>query len=81
MYRSINSQLRDLLAIQEEQPGLEKDVQFQRLLATLKEFRDEELEHLETAVDQNARKAPMYPILTELIKSGCRVAIKIAERV
>ena len=70
-----------MLAIQEEQPGLEKDAQFQQLLATLREFRDEELEHLETAVDQNAKQAPLYPILTELIKGGCRVAIKIAERV
>lgn len=54
-------------------------------LAKLKElistFRDEELEHLDTAVEHDADKAVPYMILTETIKLVCRGAIWTAERV
>jgi len=54
-------------------------------LALLKEiigtFRDEELEHLDTAVEHDADKAVPYMLLTETIKLVCRGAIWTAERV
>lgn len=54
-------------------------------LAMLKEiigtFRDEELEHLDTAVEHDADKAVPYMLLTETIKLVCRGAIWTAERV
>lgn len=44
-------------------------------------FRDDELEHLDTAVEHDARKAVPYMLLTETIKLVCRGAIWSAERV
>lgn len=50
------------------------------LAATLSELRDEELAHLETALAEGAEQAPAYPMMSALIKAGCRLAIKIAEK-
>ncbi|GEQ67375.1 hypothetical protein JCM33374_g1039 [Metschnikowia sp. JCM 33374] len=44
-------------------------------------FRDDELEHLDTAVENDAKKAVPYILLTETIKLVCRGAIWTAERV
>lgn len=44
-------------------------------------FRDDEIEHRDTAVDQGAREAPAYPLLSAVIKAGCRAAIKLSEKV
>ncbi|MDV6330132.1 demethoxyubiquinone hydroxylase family protein [Asticcacaulis sp. 201] len=51
------------------------------LAARLRQFRDDELGHHDRAVDQGAREAPGYPLLSALIKTGCRVAIKISEKI
>ena len=44
-------------------------------------FRQDEIGHKETAIDQGAREAPGYPVLSALIKFGCRAAIRISERI
>lgn len=44
-------------------------------------FRDEELEHLDVAIEHDAEKAVPYMLLTEGIKLACRGAIWTAERV
>ena len=51
------------------------------LAAELTRFRDEELAHHDHAVDHGAREAPGYGLLSAVIKAGCRVAIKVSERV
>lgn len=51
------------------------------LKETISTFRDEELEHLDTAVEHDAEKAVPYMLLTEAIKLVCRGAIWTAERV
>lgn len=51
------------------------------LAAELSGFRDEELAHHDHAVEQGAREAPGYRLLSAVIKAGCRVAIKVSERV
>lgn len=51
------------------------------LKKTIKEFRDDELEHLDTAIEHDAEKAVPYMLLTEAIKLTCRLAIWTAERV
>ncbi|CAG99144.1 putative monooxygenase CAT5 [Kluyveromyces lactis] len=56
-------------------------VELKNLQATIKQFRDEELEHLQTAIDYDSHKAVPYILLTEGIKTVCRVAIWAAERV
>lgn len=44
-------------------------------------FRDDELEHLDTAIEHDAEKAVPYRLLTEGIKLLCKGAIWTAERV
>lgn len=47
----------------------------------LEEFRQEELEHKNTASKYKGKKiAPHYVALSEIIKSGCRAAIFLAKR-
>jgi ubiquinone biosynthesis monooxygenase Coq7 len=50
------------------------------LAATLSKFRDDELAHQDRAVDQGAREAAGYPVLSRVIRAGCKAAIKVAER-
>lgn len=45
------------------------------------EFRDEELEHKEQALAHGAEQAVAYPVMSALIRAGCRVAIGLAKRV
>jgi len=51
------------------------------LALELEGFRDEELAHLDLAVEEGAREAPAYPLLTAVIRAGCRTAIRISEKV
>jgi ubiquinone biosynthesis monooxygenase Coq7 len=51
------------------------------LRRTIENFRAEELEHRDTALQQGAEQAPGYRLLTRVIKAGCRTAIAISERV
>jgi ubiquinone biosynthesis monooxygenase Coq7 len=44
-------------------------------------FRADEIAHKQTAIEQGARHAPAYPVLSALIKLGCRAAIRISEKV
>ena len=51
------------------------------LAAELTKFREEELAHHDHAVEHGSREAPAYELLSAVIKAGCRVAIKVSERV
>jgi len=44
------------------------------------EFRAEELEHLDTAMASGAEHAPAYPLMSGLIRMGCRAAIALSKR-
>ncbi len=44
-------------------------------------FREEEVAHKDLAVDEGAREAAGYPVLSAVIKAGCHTAIRIAEKV
>jgi 3-demethoxyubiquinol 3-hydroxylase len=50
------------------------------LAAELSKFRDEELAHRDTAVQEGARDAPAYALLSAVMGAGCRAAIKISEK-
>jgi ubiquinone biosynthesis monooxygenase Coq7 len=50
------------------------------LRETILEFRDDELAHLETAVEHEARAAPGYEPLTAAVKAGSRLAIWLSTR-
>jgi ubiquinone biosynthesis monooxygenase Coq7 len=51
------------------------------LSATIEEFRAEEVEHRDTAIAAGAEDAFGYPILSGLIRAGCRVAIALSKRI
>lgn len=51
------------------------------LAAQLEQFRQEELAHRDIAVEEGAREAPGYAILSAVIRTGCRAAIKISEKI
>jgi ubiquinone biosynthesis monooxygenase Coq7 len=51
------------------------------LAAELAHFRDEELAHRDQALAEGAREAPGYPVLAAVIRTGCRAAIKLSEKV
>ena len=51
------------------------------LAATIAEFRDDEREHHATALAAGAERAPAYPLLSGAIRLGCRVAIRLSERI
>lgn len=44
-------------------------------------FRDEEIEHRDTAIASGAEGTPGYPVLSGLIRAGCRVAIAVSKRI
>ncbi|CDS00409.1 related to Ubiquinone biosynthesis protein COQ6 and COQ7 [Sporisorium scitamineum] len=47
----------------------------------IKEFRDDELEHLDTAVEHESQQAAGHALLSAVIAAGCRGAIWVASRV
>lgn len=51
------------------------------LRATIEKFREDELEHRETALEHDAELAPGYEILSTAIKRGSRLAIWLSLRV
>jgi 3-demethoxyubiquinol 3-hydroxylase len=51
------------------------------LKRTVEEFRADEAQHRQTALDHGAEQAPGYRLLSEAIKAGCRLAIKLSERI
>jgi 3-demethoxyubiquinol 3-hydroxylase len=63
---------RQLVALENKDPLLK---------STVKEFRADEAAHRDTAMEHGAKQAPGYRVLSEAIKAGCRVAIKLSERI
>ena len=51
------------------------------LRADIARFRAEELEHRDTGLENEAEQAPAYRLLSAAIKPGCKIAIKVSERV
>ena len=51
------------------------------LAAMIEEFREDEREHRDAALAAGAERAPAYPVLSGLIRMGCRAAIRISERI
>lgn len=48
---------------------------------TIETFRQEELEHRDIGLANEAEQAPFYRLLSATIRTGCRAAIAISERV
>lgn len=78
-----NDQVRVLLTWVKEMEarGEEPEEELRNLINDLKRIRDEELEHLDEAVGEGAKEAKPYEFLNRVIRSGCKGAIWISERV
>ncbi|MDX5930320.1 demethoxyubiquinone hydroxylase family protein [Acidiphilium acidophilum] len=51
------------------------------LRETIEQFRAEELEHRDIGLANEAEQAPFYRLLSTVIRTGCKAAIAISERV
>jgi ubiquinone biosynthesis monooxygenase Coq7 len=51
------------------------------LKGIVEKFRADELEHRETAIVEGARNAPGYGVLSGAIKLGCKLAIRVSEKI
>jgi 3-demethoxyubiquinol 3-hydroxylase len=45
------------------------------------DFQAEEVEHRETAIAHGAEQTPGYPLLSAVIRAGCRAAIAVSQRI
>ncbi|KAG4443035.1 hypothetical protein IFR05_001489 [Cadophora sp. M221] len=78
-----NEQVKGLLEIAEqmEKSGETIGEDLKELIGDIRRIRDEELEHLDHAVENDAQKAVPHELLTGLIRAGCRGAIWVSEKV
>ncbi|EMC92496.1 hypothetical protein BAUCODRAFT_53584, partial [Baudoinia panamericana UAMH 10762] len=78
-----NGQVREFLGwVKEmEERGEEVGEELRTLVEDVRRIRDEELEHLDHAVENDAKEANPYELLTGVIRVGCRGAIWVTERV
>ena len=51
------------------------------LKSAVAKFRDDEIAHRDEALAHGAEQAPAYRLLSEGIKAGCRLAIRLSEKV
>lgn len=63
-------------ASQLERLAHDKDLQ-----KTIEDFRKDEAAHRDEALSHGAAEAPGFKIMSEAIKAGCRLAIKLSERI
>ena len=68
-----NDQIRELT-------NSDKEVH-KELIDVITKFRDEEQEHHDIGLENDAELAPAYQVLSGVIKVGCKTAIWISERV
>ncbi len=59
-------------ALNADEPGL---------ATTIRQFREDEIGHKETAEAAGAAEAPGYGLLSRAIRLGCRAAIRVAEKI
>jgi ubiquinone biosynthesis monooxygenase Coq7 len=57
---------------------LQDDAELKKMVA---DFRTDEIAHRDEALAHGAEEASGYGLLREAIKSGCRLAIKLSERI
>lgn len=72
---SARSQLKEMESLPEDHPSVPL------LKSVISEFRDDELEHLDTAVGNHSQRAPAHALLSSVVGAGCKVAIELCKRV
>jgi len=69
-----NDQLKEMEALPSSHPSIPS------LQDIIREFRDDELEHLDIAVENFSQRAPAHALLSTVVGCGCKVAIEICKR-
>ncbi|KAJ7172711.1 COQ7 protein [Mycena filopes] len=70
-----DDQLKEMESLPSEHPSIPL------LRDVVREFRDDELEHLDIAVEHDAQRAPAHALLSSIVGAGCKVAIEVCKRV
>ena len=60
---------------------LEGDEEHTELRKRFIQFREDELHHRDVAIEEGAKEAPGYGILSRVIRAGCHAAIRISEKI
>ena len=71
--KDYNDQIRELANSDKEA--------HKELIETITKFRDEEQEHHDIGLENDAELAPAYQALSGAIKVGCKAAIWVSERI
>ena len=71
----LKSQLKELDGFFSQHPSLPI------LRDLIRELRDDELEHLDIAIENDSQRAPAHALLSSVIVTGCKVAIELCRRV
>jgi len=74
-----SDQLRSLLEDASRYP--DDPEKHRELLDVIKKFRDDEMDHHDAGLANDAEKFPAYNLLTNVIKAGCKVAIVASEKI
>ncbi|KAF9476604.1 COQ7 protein [Pholiota conissans] len=70
-----DDQLKELDSFASKHPSLPL------LKGIIREFRDDELEHLDIAVDHFSQRAPAHALLSSVVGGGCKIAIELCKRI
>ncbi|TFK42871.1 COQ7 protein [Crucibulum laeve] len=70
-----DDQLREMVSLPSDHPSVPL------LREIVQEFRDDELEHLDIAVENHSQRAPAHALLSSVVGAGCKVAIELCKRV
>ena len=73
-YAPCTSQLQEFESLPSSHPSVSL------LRDVIKELRDDELEHLDTAVEHHSQRAPAHALLSTIVGGGCKVAIELCKR-
>ncbi len=78
-----NEQVRALLEMKEELEKGGQDIgpDLEDLIQNIRRIRDEELEHLDIAMDNDAAQANPHQPLVDFIRLGCRSAIWLSQKI
>ncbi|KAJ6455843.1 COQ7 protein, partial [Mycena sanguinolenta] len=70
-----DDQLKEMESLPSDHPSIPL------LRDVVREFRDDELEHLDIAVEHDAQRAPAHALLSSIVGAGCKVAIELCKRI
>lgn len=75
------SQLKEIQSLASQSPSRTPSRTLESFASTIAQFRDDELEHLDTAIAYHSQRAPAHALLSAVVGVGCKVAIELCERI